>query len=397
MRGALLCALRSLSRKKLRTFLTVTGIAIGVSSVIIIGAVGSGGRQAVAAQLDALGLNGLSIHPKGTAVGNSDIRLDQKDVALCRSASGVEEAMPVITQIGNSYLHGQTGSILMWGVGAEAKKVISLNVVHGRMFTEADVNADAMVCLVDEDFAKANYKRSNITGSVITVYFGGSYRKLTVVGVVEQGSSLLSSVAGDYIPSFLYVPYTTAETLRGKKGYDEIVVHTSASQSLDSAGTAITAALSRAHGGAAFQADNMQKQRQRLDGMLGIVTAILSAIGAISLIVAGLSIMTVMTVSVNERTREIGIKKAIGAKKGAILMEFLCEALCISLIGAIIGIAVGWGCSLTASALLRFSLEPSFAGTFQAAGFSALIGVVFGVYPAVKASRLRPVDALRRE
>ncbi|MDR3645698.1 MAG: ABC transporter permease [Clostridia bacterium] len=393
----LICALRNLSRKKFRSVLTICGIAIGVTSVIIINAIGMGGREVVAAQLDGLGLNGLNIHTKSDSVITSTSSMVNEDLHVCSSVAGVEAAMPIIMQFGSSIMRGETDNVLVWGIGSNASKIISLSVLHGRMFTQSDVVSHAMVCLVDESFAKSTYKRSNITGTSITVYLGNGYQQLRVEGVVEQGSSLLSNLAGSYMPNFIYVPYTTVEDLKGKKGYDQIAVRMAPNYSLDTAGKRITALLAKLHGSDNYQADNMLKQKQRMDNMLSIITLIISAIGAISLIVAGLSIMTVMTVSVNERTKEIGIKKAIGAKKGVILLEFLYEALFISLFGAAAGVAAAALCTLVASKLLNFSLSLTATGVFSAAGFAALIGITFGVYPAIKASRLRPVDALRRE
>lgn len=392
----LICALRNLARKKLRSALTITGIAIGVASVIIIGAIGSGGREAVSAQLDALGINGLNVHPKSQDTLNK-VCMTNEDAAVCSTVAGVEASMPVIMQMGHSIMHGQSLDILAWGVGSNAGNLISLNVLHGRMFTDSEVKKHAAVCLVDENYAKSTFKRTNITGKTITVYLGNGYQQLNVIGVVEQGSSLLSSLAGDYMPSFVYAPYTTTQDLKGKKGFDQITIRTRPGYSLDSAGNRIVALLKKLHGGTAYQADNMQKQKQRMDNMLGIVTMIISAVGAISLIVAGLCIMTVMTVSVNERTKEIGIKKAIGAKKSVILLEFLYESLFISLFGAVVGILAGFLFTAAASYILAFHLSLSVMSVLEAAGFAALIGVVFGVYPAVKASRMRPVDALRRE
>lgn len=390
-------ALRNIGRKRLRSVLTVLGIAIGVASVIIIGAIGQGGKQAVAAQLDNLGLNGLNIRPKTDSSIYNNSSMKDEDVRVCSSAAGVEEAMPLIMQMGISYMRGQSRDILVWGIGSNAGNIISLKLLHGRMFTEAQLKARDKVCLVDEDYAKAVYKRANITGKTITVFVGNGYQQLTVCGVVEQGSSLLTNLAGNYIPSFVYVPYTTAENLKGKSGYDQVAIKMSPYYNVDATGQRIVAQLSKLHGGRTFLADNMLKQKQRMNSLLDIVTLIITAVGAISLIVAGLSIMTVMTVSVNERTKEIGIKKAIGAKRITILTEFLFEALFISLFGAVFGIAAGAVCTTTASLALHFPLQLSAGTVLLAAGFASLIGIVFGVYPAVQAARLKPVDALRRE
>ena len=392
----LICALRNLGRKKLRTVLTVMGITIGVASVIIIGAIGRGGRIAISDQMDSLGINGLNIASKMSSDG-SQAMIAAEDVKDCLAVSGVQDAMPVIMQMGMSLFHGYEKDALFWGVGSDAGRIISLKMSYGSMFTQDDVNTHARVCMVDDTFALDAYKRANITGKSITVYLGNGYQQLTVKGVVASGSSILYNLVGDYMPSFIYLPYTTAEDLRGKDGYDQIAVKTVSNHNIDQIGDHIVDVLSSQHRDEVFTASNMFEQKQRLNNMLGIITLVISAVGAISMVVAGLGIMTVMMVSVSERTKEIGIKKAIGAKKRVILLEFLFEALALSLLGGMLGDALGTGIAYVASLILHFDFGISLTSILVSTGFAILIGVAFGVYPAVKAARLRPVDALRHE
>lgn len=392
----LICALRNLGRKKLRTGLTIAGIAIGVAAVIIIEAIGAGGRLEVSQQMDSLGINGLNITAKKTGTG-AQAMLTDSDVTDCTKVEGVAKAMPMIMQMGSSLFHGYEKDVLAWGIGSNASQIISMKVSYGQTITQYDVDAHALVCLVDDAFAREAYKRPNITGTKITLYLGNGYRQVEVKGVVAAGSSILNNLAGDYIPSFIYLPYTTAQELRGKTGFDEIAVKTSSNHTIDAIGQDVVNALSLRHNDEVFSASNMFKQKQKLNNLLQVVTLIISAVGAISMIVAGLGVMTVMTVSVSERTREIGIKKAIGAKKQVILLEFLFEALAISLFGGICGIAGGISLSLLASLSLHFQFHIEALSIVISTGFSIFIGIVFGVYPAYKAANLRPVDALRQE
>jgi putative ABC transport system permease protein len=301
-------------------------------------------------------------------------------------------------QTGSAFLHGSETSALFLGVGNDAKDIISIKVIHGGMFTKSDINKHAKVCLVDEAFAKSYFKRSNVTGENVKVYLGNNYEELNIKGVVATGSSIVYNLIGSYIPSFIYLPYTTADDLRGDTGYDEIAIKTSSNENIDAVGEHIVNLLtSDSKGQTEFIASNMFREKQKLSDLLNIVTLIISAVGAISLIVAGLGIMTVMTVSVSERTREIGIKKAIGAKKKLIMLEFLFEALAISILGGIIGITLGTGISFLASIILHFGFSVRLSSVLLSTGFAVIIGVLFGVYPAVKAACLKPVDALRHE
>ena len=342
-------------------------------------------------------MNGLDIHTQENSTGTQQ-PLQINDLTACAAVKGVTAVMPVVMSMGTSVSRNITKDILLWGVGSNAESLISLKMLYGKMFTTDEINSHALICLVDENFAQSLYKRANITGETITVYAGNGYQNLTVAGVVEQGSSVLYNLVGDYVPSFIYVPFTTAEDLSGKTGYDEIAVLTKSNDNLDAQGQKIVETLDNIHNGTiAFAADNMFKQKQKMSDLLGIVTLIISAIGAISLIVAGLSIMTVMSVSVSERTREIGIKKAIGARNSIILFEFLLEALIISVMGGIIGIICGAGISIIASVILQFSLALNIHSIIDCTCFVAAIGILFGVYPALKAAGMRPADALRQE
>jgi len=391
------CAIRNLSRKRFRSVLTVCGIAIGVASVIVIGAIGNGAKLAVNAQLDSLGVNGINIEEDKQNFADLGALLTQDDLKTCLSVQGVSAAMPLIMQEGDAVLRGQQSDSVIWGVDSNARSMISLKVDYGRMFTQSQVTSHAKVCLIDDTFAKSVYKRGNITGKTISIYMGTSYETFKICGIVESGSSLLYNLVGEYMPTFVYLPYTTAEDLRARNGFDQIMVKEAPNGDPDKTGTLITNLLAKKHSGNSYAASNMLEQKKRLSGLLNVITLVISAVGAISLVVAGLGIMTVMLVSVNERTKEIGIKKAIGAKKGIIMLEFLFEALVISLIGGFIGIGTGIVFSFVASKVMGFIFNINMFSVFMSSGFALATGVIFGVYPAHKAANLKPVEALRQE
>lgn len=395
MWDSLKSAAKNLGRKKLRSALTILGITIGVASVILIGNIGQCGTQAVNTEIDSLGLGGLTISADSKEGG--EVGLTREDLQTIRENSSVEEATPVIMQSTKIGFRNEQMDALVWGIDTKASQVISLQVLYGRSISNADVNTYANVCMVDQNFAHAAYNRDNIVGKHISVLYNGIQEDFEVVGVIKIGSGLLSNIIGDYIPNFVYVPYSTLQHTSGSNHFNQIAVRVASGADADETGQNIVNTLARVNGGGMYVSNNLVKQKDGLLKLMDIVTLVLSAVGAISLLVASLSIMTVMLVSVNERTREIGIKKSIGAKRGTILLEFLLEAVLISVIGCAVGVVIGNGISYLGASLFGISLSFRLDVMGLAVLFSLLTGIVFGVYPAVKASAMKPVDALRQE
>lgn len=399
MLSTLKCAVRNLRRKKARSTLTILGIAIGVASVVLIGNISQCGSNAVNNELNSLGLGGLTISAS-MPIGTSAVSLSEEDLSLIRTNSCVEEATPVMLE--NTWVCDRQNTpinTILWGIDSKAKQIVSLTVLYGRAINPADVSFAKNVCMVDEKFSKALYARENIVGKKIPISCGQICDEFEVIGVIKTGSGLLQSAMGEYIPNFVYVPYTTMQNAVERRAFDQIAVKIKKNTDAETAGENIVRCLARANGtsSADYHANNLSKQKSALTNLLNIITIILSAVGAISLVVASLSIMTVMLVSVNERTREIGIKKSIGAPRKAILFEFLLEALLLSVIGCIAGAIVGNLISYAGALYFKIPLNVRLDIMLLSMFFSVISGVIFGVYPAAKASSLRPVDALRSE
>ena len=379
-------ALRQLLRKRGRTLLTVGGIAVGVMMVSIVTVVGNVGRAFVDEELDSMGVSGLSVMALTT-----DTMLSEEALREIRDLSQVSSAMPLMLQINSiSTPRGNSDSVLC-GIDAGAGQVISLTLRYGRMIAAGDVAASAPVCVLDEAAAKAAYGREAVVGKTVTVTVGQLTQELTVIGVTQTGSSLLQSVTS-MIPGMVYLPYTTLQQLTGRQTFDQIAVRTVSSDVTDQTGERIKRVLDRLYeGNAPFRTDNLAAQKDRLGRLVDIVAGVLTVLSGVSLVVSGFGIMTVMLSSVSERTREIGVKKAIGATQNRILAEFLAEAVLLSCAGAIVGMLPAGVLLL----ILKTTVAPSVF--LSLAAFSVLVGVVFGVYPAYKASKLPPVEALRSE
>lgn len=388
------CARRSLFRKWSRTLLTVSGILVGVLMVVVVSFISDAGTSSINSELEKLGMSGLSISAGNTTEASG---LSSEHLEAIRQFPTVESAMPLLLEFAAAESRDIVSETVACGIDAGANQVISLELAHGRMLNPGDIQRTAHVCVVDQSVARKTYGRENITGKHITLTIAGIDETFEIVGVAKTGSSLLQNFV-EYIPGLVYIPYTTLQNLSGRSTFDQIAVRVAPGEDAEQVEERLIETLERSTGlNGFFEAENLAMQKERLDRLLEIVTLILTAISGISLLVSGMGIMTIMLVSVNERVREIGVKKAIGATRGRILLEFLTESVLLSLLGGIagigLGVAAGWA-GMTAFGI-SFSLPlPRLLGLL---GFTILIGAVFGVYPAVKASRLRPVEALRTE
>ncbi len=385
-------ALKSLVRKWSRTCLTVGSITIGVMLVVIVSVISSVGTQAVGAELDNLGMSGLSVSAE-----EDNAALSEESLRAIRSVGGVDTAMPLMTSTTSATLRGISNNVLLCGVDAGSTQVVSISLKYGRLLSRGDVGGASMVCVVDEGLAKEAYTRGNIVGKTMLLTIDGTAYEFEIVGVAEAGSSLLQNLSS-YIPGIVLVPYTTVQQLTGKSTFDQIAVRTQTGADMEQVEDHILSALERSSGvRGGYTAENLSKQKDKLNSLMDIVTLILTVISGISLIVSGLGIMTIMLVSVQERVREIGIKKSIGARSGRILWEFLAESVIISLLGSVIGILFGGGAAWLGLRAFGMPFTFSPVSLLWLIGFCVGIGALFGVYPAIKASKLRPVDALRQD
>lgn len=391
---SILCGIKNIFRKRLRSTLTIMGIAIGVLSVVLISIIGEIGKLTLNSELDSMGIGGLCI--RATA-GGSSIPLNIKELSEVQSNKAVVAATPLMTSFSNIKVRDKASQSVVWGIDSDTADVVSLELLYGRLINKSDILENAKVCIVDEAFAKQSYQRSNIIGKTISVNIGDSFQPFEIVGVVSSGGNLLQGLMGDIVPTFIYMPYSTASTLSKREGFTQIVAKLKDNADEAQAIASISGKLSStlADGDSVtVRIENLNQQKDKLSGIVDGATLVLAIIGGISLLVSGLSIMTVMLVTVNERTREIGIKKSIGATNSVILLEFLMEALILSFVGCIIGCIGGISLGAIGSALLGIDLAINAGSVLFCIAFCIVIGILFGVYPATKAAKLKPIDAL---
>lgn len=385
---------RNLRYKRTRTLLTTLSIAIGVFSVVVILSISQIGKSAFNDELDSLGADGVLLSAKQSSL----TRLANADLAVVKENSSVRSATPIMLTFTGSVLRTANTDIALWGVDSEVDRVICMDTLFGRMLNENDIQNCENVCLIDKELAETAYKRQNIVGKQIRLLVGSSYETFKIVGVVSTGGNVLKSLTGDYIPTFVYIPYTTMQLYEKDLTLDRVAVKFKEECDIEAETKAIIFELENKNSQPdAYQYSNMAQQKDTLNRLLDIVTVILSAVALVSVIVAGIGIMTVMTVAVSERTKEIGIKKSVGAGNFQILMEFLLESLFIALLGSLAG-------GIFAETVVIFGAK-AFAISF-AFNAKTIIGcvlgavvlaMIFGISPAITASRMRPVDALKED
>ncbi len=379
----------SLVRSRLRSLMTVCGIAVGTAMVVLISGIGAVGEKAVYSELESMGINGISV--------SATDGLTEPCLTTIRELSMVSQAMPLVLEFVTAELGGKQFSTVACGIDAGADQVISLQLLHGRLLTQGDLAGEAEVCVIDAALSQEAFGRDNAVGQVLTVLLEDISIDMTVVGVTATGSSLLQNVTS-LIPYMVYVPYTTMQATVGSETFDQIAVRVTADSSTVQAQKAIQRSLTQlGEEIGTLKTEDLSNQRSRLERLVTVLSLGLTAIGGVSLLVSGCGIMTVMLSSVHERTREIGIKKAIGATRGRILAEFIAGALLLSAIGAGVGMLLGMAAMGVAGRLIGFSTDWSPLTLLGVFSLTLLLGVLFGAYPAYKAAGLKPVEALRQE
>jgi putative ABC transport system permease protein len=382
------------------------GIIIGVGAVIAMLAVGTGASARISQQISSIGSNLIIILPGSTTSGGlrmgmgSQPTLTKDDAdAILKECSAVQDVAPVLNGVAQVVYGNQNWSTGVYGTTPGMLNIREWPIASGRPFTEQDVRSATKVCLLGLTVVENLFGSIDPIGQVVRI------KKIpfTVIGVLERKGQ---SPQGQDQDDTIYIPVTTAQkkifgtTFPGM--VRSIMVKARSAEDLDTAEKQINELLRQRHRIGPkkendFTVRNLTQIMQVREESSKVFTLLLGAIASVSLLVGGIGIMNIMLVSVTERTREIGIRMAVGAKTWDIRMQFIIEALTLSLIGGIIGIIVGVSGSEIIAAIFGWSTIVSPLSIFMAFGFSGLVGIFFGFYPAYKASLLNPIDALRYE
>lgn len=387
-------AITNIFRSKTRSLLTMAGIAVGVFSVVLISTVGTVGTSQVSATLITMGVDTLLVQAADNSVS---VTLTDKDTETVRNIAGVNDVMPLMASMTEAKMIGRRLDCYVWGVDKSADRLISLEAEHGRLVNNSDVSARLKVCVIDEQFAVDTYGRSNVVGKKLSMFLGGKYHEFEIIGVAKSGLSSLQGMLSNIMPGFMYIPISTMQQLSGRSTYDKLAIKIDDMNSDGAIVAEIKQTLDRTNGHVdGYICNNLLSQKGQLDDILSIVTTALSMVAGISLVVSGISVMTTMMMSVGERTREIGIKKSIGARKRDICAEFLTESIVLTLMGSGLGIVAGLLVSVIGCIVVRVPFELNMTSLGVSVLAAAVIGAVFGAYPAIKAASLKPVEALRK-
>ncbi|MGE5705006.1 MAG: ABC transporter permease [Clostridia bacterium] len=386
-------AVEGIWANKLRSGLTMLGIIIGITSVIAVTTLGQGGQQAVVKEIEKLGTNTFNVYVNWNSSeekDDTDLTIEDAEF-LAKTSPYIEHIIPYYSSQGS--LRGPKKEVqgnLVSSNGDFLALNPNIEVVKGRFYTKDDVKESRTVIVLDTEMAKDLFGNQSPLGHRVVV----NNSSLVVVGVVKEAKFRFDQ---SQINS-AYLPITVHQELNNTRQVFSLTGKAKSKETLQQAMDQSVKYLNRVHEHKDhYMVRSLEQEVAQFNQLTGMLTLIFSVIAGISLLVGGIGVMNIMLVSVTERTREIGIRKALGAKRRNILMQFLIESVIVCLIGGVIGMLLGSGCAMIISHFAGLPPTISWESVAIAFGFSSAMGIFFGIYPANKAAKLDPIEALRYE
>lgn len=409
-------AIKCIKANWMRSLLTMLGIIIGITSVIMIVGAGTGVRDYIVGLIEDMGSNAVLVSVDSTTASDSD-RITLDDIANIKAkVNGVERCSPMLMGFGQGVVdkNATEVTVMMFGVNSDVQFALTNSCLYGRFFTDEEYESVSPVAVMGIESAKSVFGYEDATNEYVTVSSSGKSMKVKICGVANlegmtsaMGGSSSSSMgnmfsqASDKPIVALFMPCTTVSQATGQEALlDRVFVIAEEGYDYDAVGNATVNYLKAAHGNyesGLYKAQNMATYIQIVDIVMSVLTIFIAGVGAISLIVGGIGVMNIMLVSVTERTREIGIRKSLGAKTGVITLQFLTESIILCLIGGLIGVVLGVVGAFGACAIIDITPKITWWLVLVALLFSSGVGLFFGIYPARKAAQLSPIEALRSE
>ncbi len=404
-------AIFSIRTNLMRSLLTMLGIIIGVGSVISIITVGNGSRDYIIGMIRDMGNSAINIMVDPQTAQPSDY-ITMEDVEAIKALDTVDYVSPYVMTMGSMQVNEKNALGILIGGNTDLRYVTSGDCIYGRYFNEAEYEAGRSVGIIDATSARQLFGRADVVGEYVNFSYNDVVTRIKIVGVTDMASSFgmdseemmesMQAMGGGQMASgMLMVPSTLSAQVMGVSDcFDTIYIMANDENDLEGAGSAALNRLRARHNNGdrdCYIVTNMATYIDLLDTVINIFTIFIAAVSAISLVVGGIGVMNIMLVSITERTREIGIRKALGAKTSTILFQFLTESIILCLIGGLIGLLLGVFGAAVVSHLMSIPLDVKPSTVAIAVGFSTAIGVIFGVYPARRAAKMPPIEALRRD
>ena len=395
-------AVMNIRSNKGRSVLTMLGIIIGISSVIMLISIGNGVKGQINDELNQMS-GGLLYLQINSNKNKSNIEFGQADFdAICEKVANVKGVTPAYQM--NCVASGRKGNFDGYVSGGNEWLEFTSNdkIIKGRYFTKDEYESARKVCVVTEATAKKIFGTTNVVGMDLEVSIYNSSQVLTIVGIRADSASSLMSMMGYSDMVQVEMPISVMGAAYGFyiEGFDGFYIEAMApeySSQIAQDSIRLMEARHNVRGESMFQMQSFEDQMSQINSVMGAITLFVSFVAAISLLVGGIGVMNIMLVSVTERTREIGIRKALGARTNSILLQFLSESAIITLLGGIIGIALGTLGAVGICTAISFRADIKVSTILIATLFSSGVGIFFGIYPAKKAAKLSPIEALRHE
>lgn len=388
-------SIKNIRTNKMRSFLTTLGIIIGVTAVIALITIVHGVYDSVMGQFSELGANTITVSVTGNAMKTG---ISDSDIENIEALKYVNGTSPSVTTTATVMYEGSKNTVTIQGRSDAYFRNTTTNLVLGRELTSLEMDGSVYTCIIDRDCAQTFFLGTNPLGQTLKLN-GYTY---TVVGLTDDGSDDDNSSFNSFGQSpgsagTVIIPYRNALRMTSSGNITSLEVYVSDTQYSDAVTAAVENILSESfsNDSDSYNVTNMDSLIQSMETTENMLMAMLGGIASISLLVGGIGIMNMMLVSVSERTKEIGLRKALGAEPSRIQMQFLLESIFLSLTGGFVGVILGLIISYVASTLMSTTFEIQMSAILLVVGFSAAIGIIFGWVPARRASRLNPIDALR--
>lgn len=405
-------AVFSIKTNMMRSLLTMLGIIIGVASVIAVITVGDGGRDYIVGMIRNMGSSAIALTVNSRVASDDDYFTD-RDIEAIKKLDGVQYASMQSMAMCQITVDGQTGFLMGIGCNTDMQMLMKTACLYGRYFTEEEYAQGKNVCVIDVGSAVQVFGQKNVVGEYLHCKVNDVTVPLKIIGVVDIMASYgmntddmmnnMSSMSGgmQMMSCMALMPATIISNLGGSSNrYDTVNITCYDESQLDGIGASALNYIRSLHGNydkECYTVTNYATYIDLLDTVINVFTIFIAAVSAISLLVGGIGVMNIMLVSITERTREIGIRKSLGAKTGTILFQFLTESVILCLIGGSIGLLIGVASAALVSYIMEVPLAVKFSTVAIAIGFSSAIGIIFGVYPARRAAKMPPIEALRRD